>query len=185
MPVPVTDPNRRRHRRLACGGEAQISLLPSDGALYLGQLKNLSEGGLCVEMPCPLEVGSRAELLVRINGLTFRTVGQVRTLERSRTGMEFVHLTSSGREMLEEFLATLEAKLKAMAALRAGQVKSEAELMRQLNSAGVRTMPLNTRIRPITDSAGRNADIEEQALPAEPQKLVESVEAIMRVDVFG
>ncbi|HVM94232.1 MAG TPA: PilZ domain-containing protein [Terriglobales bacterium] len=185
MPVHAIDENRRRHRRLACGGEAQISLLPSDGALYLGQLKNLSEGGLCVEMPCPLEVGSRAELLVRINGLTFRTVGQVRTLERSRTGMEFVHLTSSGREMLEEFLENLETKLKAMAALRSGQIKSEADLERELDSAGMRTALLNTRIRPISGSDEREAAKEKNFKPAEAEKLVEPVEAIMRVDVFG
>jgi len=185
MPVPVIDENRRRHRRLACGGEAQISLLPSDGALYLGQLKNLSEGGLCVEMLCPLEVGSRAELLVRINGLTFRTVGQVRTLEHSRTGMEFVHLTAGGRKMLEDFLASLDEKLKAMAALRSGQFKSEAEMTRELDSAGIRTALLDTRLRPLSDLQDKRAETDKGTLPAEPEKMVEPVEAIMRVDVFG
>jgi len=83
----MRDKDRRLHRRLTCGGEARVSLLPEDGALYFGALRDLSEGGICVEMPCPLDVGSRAELLVRINGLTFRTAGQVTTRDHARTGM--------------------------------------------------------------------------------------------------
>jgi len=180
MPVPTYAENRRRHNRLACGGEAQISLLPSDGALYLGQLKNLSEGGLCVDMPCPLEVGSRAELLVRINGLTFRTVGQVRTLERSRTGLEFVHLTAGGKRMLEEFLANLDEKQKAMASIRSGRFNSNAELARALDSAGIRAALLDSRVAPRPDSQEKKNEE-----PVERERSVEPVEAIMRVDVFG
>ncbi|HTR22792.1 MAG TPA: PilZ domain-containing protein [Terriglobales bacterium] len=182
MPVPMYEENRRRHRRLACGGEARISLLPSDGAFYFGQLKNLSEGGLCVEMPCPLEVGSRAELLVRINGLTFRTVGQVRTLECPRTGMEFVQLTAGGRKMLEEFLANLSERQKAMTGLRSGRFRSEEDLAHELDSAGIRSVLLNSRIRPRADSADEKPAPEKEV---ENNKTIESVEAIVRVDVFG
>ena len=132
-----------------------------------------------MEMPCPLEVGSRAELLVRINGLTFRTVGQVRTLERSRTGMEFVHLTAGGRKMLEEFLANLDEKQKAVSNLRSGKLKSEAELSRELNVAGVRFALLNKRVQSPSESPETKTD------SAEAEKTVEAVEAIMRVDVFG
>ncbi len=173
----MNNDDRRRHRRVVCGGQAEISLLPSDGALYLGQLRNLSQGGMCLEMPCPLEVGARAELMVRINGLTFRTLGQVRTLERPRTGMEFVYLSAGGRKMLEEFLADIEEMHKAMAKLRSGGL-SEAELSRELKSAGVRSSLLNSRAR----AAGLT---EKSPNSAGSEKMIEPVEAIVKVDIFG
>lgn len=164
---------------MACGGEARISLLPSDGALYFGALRNLSEGGLCVDMPCPLGVGSRAELLVRINGLTFRTVGQVTTRERSRTGMKFVHLTATGKEMLQEFLADLDELQKTMIKLRSGGVEGEAELSRQLKASGIHPLVLNSRLPLVSGSAEKSTEA-----PAN-ERTIEAVEAVVRVDVFG
>lgn len=164
-----------------CGGEAHIALLPSDGALYLGRLRDLSMGGICVDMPCPLDVGVRAELIVRIQGLSFRTLGQVKTLEPSRTGMEFVHLTALGKQMLEEFLEDLEEKKKAMAILRSGRVRNEAELSRELKSAGIRPAVLGSGIS-LVGSLGK-------VQPAEPEiereNMIEPVEALVRIDIFG
>jgi hypothetical protein len=177
MSVPLRDENHRLHRRLLCGGEARINLLPEDGALYFGALRDLSRGGVCIDMPCPLELGSRAELLVRINGLTFRTVGQVANKEHLRTGMEFVHLTAGGREMLEEFLVDLEAAQKAMAKLRMGRVESEAALSRQLMAAGVGSVVLNSGIPLLLGSADRSLE------PSANERMIETVEAVVRVDV--
>ncbi|MGA7684579.1 MAG: PilZ domain-containing protein [Terriglobales bacterium] len=183
MSLATRDENRRLYRRLACGGEARISLLPEDGALYFGALRDLSRGGICIDMPCPLEVGSRAELLVRINGLTFRTVGQVANKERLRTGMEFIHLTAGGREMLEEFLVDLEAAQKAMAKLRMGRVESEPALSRQLMAAGIHPVVLNSRIPLLSGSADGSVE------PSANERMIETVEAVVlvdiRVDVFG
>jgi hypothetical protein len=179
----MSEEDRRRHRRVVCGGESEISLLPSDGALYLARLRNLSQGGMSLEMPCPLEVGARAELMVRISGLTFRTLAQVRTLERSRTGMEFVHLSAGGRKMLEEFLADLEEMQKAMVKVRSGRVENERDLWRELKSAGIRPSILNSRLPPASGLTEKNPD------SAGSEKMIEPVEAIVgadvRVDVFG
>jgi hypothetical protein len=175
----MNEVNRRRHRRIVCGGQAEISLLPSDGALYLAQLRNLSEGGMCLEMPCPLDVGARAELMVRISGLTFRTLAQVRALERSRTGVEFVHLSAGGRRMLEEFLVELEEMQKAMAKLRSGRVESGAVLSQELKWAGIRPSILNSRGPLVSGLSEKNPD------SAGSDNVVEPVEAIVSVDVFG
>jgi hypothetical protein len=183
MPVPANEGDRRRHRRIACGGEARISLLPSDGALYFGRLRDLSQGGICLDMPCPLEVGVRAEMLVCISGLTFRTVGLVRTRDRLRAGMEFVHLTAGGRQMLQEFLVNLEELHETMTKLRSHRVQTEAELSRHLKSAGIRPPVLKSRIRllgsPADDTSERNAEA------VEGERMIEPVEAVVRVDVFG
>ncbi|MGH9643638.1 MAG: PilZ domain-containing protein [Terriglobales bacterium] len=181
MSVPASEEDRRRHRRIACGGEASISLLPSDGALYFGHLRDLSQGGMSVEMPCPLGMGARAELVVRINGLTFRTLGLVKAMGPLRTGVEFLHLTATGRQMLEEFLADLEEKQKAMATVRSGRVGSEVELSRQLKSAGIRP-PLLDRHIPQFGSPGKTDPAERGS---QHEKVIESVEALVRVDVFG
>lgn len=179
MPLPMNEANRRRHRRVVCGGAAEISLLPTDGALYLAQLRNLSEGGMCLEMPCPLEVGARAELMVRISGLTFRTLAQVRTLERSRTGMEFVQLSAGGRKMLEEFLVNFEEMQKAMVKLRTGRLESDAALSHELKSAEIRPSILNSRASLVSGLPEKTPD------PAGNDKMIERVEAILSVDVFG
>jgi hypothetical protein len=181
--VPIRDEDRRLHRRLACGGEARISLLPEDGALYFGALRDLSQGGICMEMPCPLDVGSRAEILVRIDGLTFRTVGQVTTRERSRTGMEFVHLTATGRQLLQEFLVDLEEMQRATARLRAGRVASEPALSRELKAAGINPLVLNSRLPLMSGSAEKSA--EPPANERGNKKMIEVVEAVVQVDVFG
>jgi len=182
MPASTSeDDDRRRHRRVFCGGEARIALLPSDGALYFGRLRDLSMGGICVDMPCPLDVGVRAELIVRIQGLSFRTLGQVKTLERSRTGMEFVHLTALGKQMLEEFLESLQEKQKAIGRLRSGRVRGEAELTRELKSAGIGPAVLGSGI-PLIGSPGKSEAVE----PASRQEsVIEPVEALVRIDVFG
>jgi|HubBroStandDraft_6_1064221.scaffolds.fasta_scaffold477802_2 hypothetical protein len=177
--MPLRDENRRLHRRLLCGGEARISLLPEDGALYFDALRDLSRGGICIDMPCPLEVGSRAELLVRINGLTFRTVGQVANKEHSRTGMEFVQLTAGGREMLEEFLVDLEEMQRATTKLRMGRVESEAALSGQLNAAKIHPVVLNSSIPFLSGSAERSAE-----RPA-TERMLETVEAVVRAEVRG
>jgi hypothetical protein len=175
----MNEVNRRRHRRIVCGGQAEISLLPSDGALYLAQLRNLSQGGMCLEMPCPLDVGSRAELMVRIDGLTFRTLAQVRALERSRTSVEFVHLSAGGRRMLEEFLVDLEEMQKAMVKLRAGRFENEAALSRELKSTGIRPSILNSRGPLVSGLSEKNPD------SVESDNVVEPGAAIVSVDVFG
>ncbi|MGA9356099.1 MAG: PilZ domain-containing protein [Terriglobales bacterium] len=187
MSVLTRDEDRRLHRRLACGGEARISLLPEDGALYFGALRDLSQGGVCVEMPCPLEVGSRAELLVRISGLTFRTLGQVTTRQRSRTGMEFVHLTATGRQMLQEFLADLEEMQRATAKVRMGRIESEGALSRELKTAEINPLILNSRIAPLSGSNDKSAEppANESAKEASNEKMIHTVEAVVQVDIFG
>jgi hypothetical protein len=175
----MSEEDRRRHRRFPCGGEARISLLPSDGALYLGRPRNLSEGGLCLEMPCPLEVGVRAELMLYVGGLSLRTLGQVKTIARSRVGMEFVQISAGGREMLQELLVDFEELQKTMVRLRSGRMESEAELTHKLKLAGISPAILNSCL-PMLASLP-----DEIAAPAQNERSIEIVEPMIRVDIFG
>ncbi|MFY9673821.1 MAG: PilZ domain-containing protein [Terriglobales bacterium] len=175
----MNEEDRRRHRRFPVGGEARISLLPSDGALYFGKPRNLSEGGLCLEMPCPLEVGVRAELMLYLGGLSLRTLGQVRTIGHSRIGMEFVQISAGGRGMLQEFLVDVDELQKTMAKLRSGRRESEAELSRRLKMAGISPAILKSCLPMLS------ALPDEDALPDQKKSSIELVEPIIRVDMFG
>ncbi|MGA2003317.1 MAG: PilZ domain-containing protein [Terriglobales bacterium] len=177
MPLLTNDEDRRRHQRVACGGQARISLLPSDGALYFGKLRDLSRGGTCLEMTCPLPVGVRAELLVCIGGTTFRTLGQVRALDQPRVSMEFLHVSAGGRDMLEELLIDFETLQKTMAKLRSDRLKSEADLSRQLKSAGINPAVLSS-CRPMFTS------LVEKPTLAEDER-IEVVRPAIRIDLFG
>lgn len=178
MGLVTSDEDRRRHRRVACSGQARISLLPADGALYFGRLRDLSEGGTCLEMPCPLPVGVRAEVLVRIGGMTFRTLGQVRTLNQPRVGMEFVQISERGRDMLEELLIDFETLQKTVAKLRCERMESAAELSRQLKSAGISPAILSDCLPVLTSSI-------EKPMRVEDESRIEVVRPTIRIDLFG
>ena len=81
--------------------------------------------------------------------------------------------------MLQEFLADLEELQKTMTKLRIGGVESEAELSRQLKAAGIHPVVLSSRIAPVSGSAEKSAE------PPGNERMIEAVEAVVRVDVFG
>jgi hypothetical protein len=88
---------RRRTPRFNCGGHAKISFLPSDGIFLPGKIRDLSLGGCCLDTNLPIEFGSRAEVLVRVNAASFRAVGIVKALRSdSVAGIEFVRLSTGG-----------------------------------------------------------------------------------------
>jgi hypothetical protein len=127
------DHERRRSPRFLCGGHARLVCLPSEGELHLGKLHDLSLNGCAIETGSQLECGARTELLVRVNASSFRAVGQVRAMRVPfGIGVEFLHLTSTGQDMLAELVREL-ARQRALARmLRAARLGTgAAELNRQ------------------------------------------------------
>ena len=108
------DNDRRRSTRFTCGGDAKISRLPSDGIFLPGKILDLSLGGCCVDTTLPIDCGVRAEIVARVNAASFRAVGEVRAIRgRSGAGVEFVHLSTGGKDMLADLVAEL-ARLQAV-----------------------------------------------------------------------
>ncbi len=108
------DRDRRRSVRFICAGHAKISRLPSDGIFVPGRIRDLSLHGCCVDTPVPIDCGTRAEIVVRVNAASFRAVGEVKAIRgRSVAGMEFVHLSAGGKDLLEDMVTDL-AKLQAI-----------------------------------------------------------------------
>src|ERR1039458_2317010 len=95
------DEDRRRSPRFTCGGHAEIVCLPSTGILVPGTIRDLSLHGCWVDTSLPIDCGARAEIVVRVNADSFRAVGDVRAVRGpSGAGVEFVHLSAGGKDML-------------------------------------------------------------------------------------
>jgi len=125
------DDVRPRSPRFSCGGVAKISLLPSNGILLPGKIRNLSLGGCCVDTPMPIECGARAEIVVHVNSASFRAVGEVRGIRgNSEAGIEFVYLSRGGKDLLADLIAEL-ARLQALIhQLKAARRDAEMESFR-------------------------------------------------------
>jgi hypothetical protein len=116
------DDDRRRSPRFSCGGQARIVCLPSDGILLAAKIRNLSLGGCGIQTVSPLECGTRAEILLRVNGSFFRAIGQVRAARcPSGIGMEFIGLSAGGQDMLVELIRELARRHAIASMLRAAR----------------------------------------------------------------
>jgi hypothetical protein len=133
------DNDRRRSPRFTCSGHAKISCLPSNGIFIPGIIRDLSLHGCCVDIPQPFDCGVRAEIIVRVNAASFRAVGEVRAIRgRSGAGMEFVHLSAGGRDLLADLVTDL-ARLQAlMNKLKSARREMDAESFRRQLEDGKR-----------------------------------------------
>lgn len=83
--------------------------LPWEGALLWGRLCNLGFGGCYIETVSPLECGARAEIVLRVNALSMRAIGQVRAVrDHSGIGVEFVRMSAGAYSTLAELMEELE-----------------------------------------------------------------------------
>ena len=128
---------RRRNPRFICGGEAKINPLPSDGALVSGKLRNLSMGGICVETDHPIDLGTRTEILLNVDAVSFRTLALVRSISnRFRTNMEFVQMSAGSRDILADVLEHMSRVQKIMRKIRSAPLDAKVELSRELQERG-------------------------------------------------
>jgi len=157
FPTEVED--RRRSPRVNCAGLAKIISLPSDGLTGPAKVLNLSLGGCGIETDFPLKSGTRAEILLQVNGSSFRATCQVRALRAPHgIGLEFVHLSTLGQDMLKELIRELARQRAIASTLRMGRRKTDPK---QWNAA--RTALFNANL-PVIGSAGNSQDGEANSL---------------------
>jgi hypothetical protein len=100
---------RRRSPRYGCSGPVQITSLPWEGALLWGKLCNLGFGGCFIETISPLACGAQTEIVLRVNALSLRAIGQVRAVrDHSGIGIEFVRMSVGAYSTLAELMEELE-----------------------------------------------------------------------------
>ena len=122
------DGERRRSPRFCCSGHAKIYCLPFDGKSIAGTLRNLSLGGICLDLAHPIEPGARTELIVRVNDASFRAAALVRG-QRDALGasLQFMQLSAGGREVLAELLERLARVQVLNRKLRSSHIDEETE----------------------------------------------------------
>ncbi len=181
--------DRRRSPRFICGGRAQINCLPSTGILLPGTIRDLSIHGCCVDTALPIECGVRAEIVVRVNAASFRAVGEVRAIRGSSgTGVEFVHLSAAGKDMLEGLVSDL-ARLQAlMNKLKTARREMDEESLRKELEYGRRhaatlsaEFPFLRTIMP-SDSEGRS---ELPEVLADTDRTSKKKSIVIAVNLFG
>jgi hypothetical protein len=125
-------------------------------------------------------------MVVRINSASFRAVSQVREIrDRTGVGMEFVHLSARGKDMLADVVDRL-ARLQALLnQLRAGRREEEAEmLLRELEREGFRAILLNQHL-PVLEAVPSQERREEVPSSADSEPLIVEAHAdIVPVDLF-
>jgi PilZ domain-containing protein len=132
--------NLRRYPRYDCTGAVEVSS-PHAGRPAKGKLLNISIGGCFAETDGPLEVGTRVEVLLEVNRLSFRAVGEVRMLDsRGGMGIEFSGMSAGGRQRLRELISELEEE-------SGGEVKSKGAPEKPPSGAVAKTDPTIFNVR--------------------------------------
>ena len=184
------DKDRRRSPRFSCGGQVEINCLPSTGILLPGTIRDLSLHGCRVDTTLPIDCGARAEIVVRVNASSFRAVGEVRAIrERSGTGVEFVHLSAAGKDMLAELVADL-ARLQAlMNKLKADRREMDAEAFRkEMEDGKYQAERLSERfpfLRTVLPAENSEDGVEAGPESAGKQGSAEGESLVIAVDLFG
>lgn len=183
----TADDERRRSPRFACGGYARISCLPSNGIFLPGKILDLSLGGCCVDSVLPIDCGTRAEIVVRVNAASFRAVGEVRALRgQSGAGLEFVHLSAGGKDMLAGLIRELARLHAVMNELRSVRREIDAESYKKQFAEGkLQAALLSERIPALAVILqAESSEPDETLLAGEPRN-VEAKPPAAPVDLFG
>jgi hypothetical protein len=187
MPEPNTaDADRRRSPRFSCGGHAKISRLPSNGIFLPGSIRDLSLHGCCVDTTLPIDCGVRAEIIVRVNAASFRAIGEVKAI-RGRSGacIEFVQLSTVGKEMLADLVAELARLQAVMDKLRSAREIDPESFRRELEDRRLQAVTLSKRLpflRTILHAESLESD---QAASVGKDVIVKAQPLVIPVDLFG
>ncbi len=184
---PKDEKERRSTPRFNCDGQAKISLLPSDGIFLPGKIRDLSLAGCCLDTKVPIEFGTRAEVVVRINAASFRAVGIVKALREhdSGAGIEFVRLSAGGKDLLSELVSEL-ARLRAIIdnLMLARQEIDAKRFRKQVEAGKLHAALFAARYPFLTTTLSTEISEQEESAPASKQ-LIADAPKVIPVDLFG
>ena len=203
----TSDEDRRRSSRFRCGGEARICRLPSNGIFVPGKIRDLSLHGCCIDTPpaIAIDYGVRAEIVVRVNAASFRAVCEVRAIRSSSVaGMEFVHLSAGGKDLLADLVTDLERLQAITNQLKLARRASDAKSSRmQLEARKYQAMLLSERFpslettlsaeklavensrENLENNPEQNSPTPEQSDSAARNRILTASPLVITVDLFG
>jgi hypothetical protein len=185
MPSSEDDDDRRRSPRFTCGGEARIYSLPSDGVHVPGKLRNLSLGGVCLDTTHMFDLGALTEILVSVNAASFRTLGLVKAVERSRASMEFIQMSAGSRDLLADLIAQFERLAETVNRLRSERMEAAEKLQREMENAGVRVARLGSGDVSISKVSVESNFGQKTGQSPERERIIEVQPLVIKVDLFG
>jgi hypothetical protein len=101
---------KRQYERFLCSGSASIRTMGASYALH-GEVKDISEGGLYVELTAPMAVGTEVTIGLKMEGQWIEFGGVVRTsYPLVGMGIAFHKLTDVNREKLTALVNKLQQK---------------------------------------------------------------------------
>lgn len=178
--------DRRRSPRFTCGGRAEINCLPSSGILVAGAIRDLSLHGCWVDTLEPIDRGARTEIVVRVNAASFRAVGEVRAVRGALgAGLEFVHLSASGKDMLASVVAELARLQSAINKLKSARREMDAQAFKkELENGKHQAAMLSERFRVLrTIGPAENSERKESEAVGDEESVEERL--VISVNLFG
>jgi len=184
------DEDRRRSPRFRCGGCAEINCLPSTGILLTGTIRDLSLHGCCMDTSLPIHCGVRAEIVVRVNAASFRAVGEVRAIRgQSGAGLEFVHLSAGGKNMLGDLLKDLARLQVVMNKLKSARRERDAASFRKQLEEGKYQLEVLSQqfpfLRNILAAESEESPELEAAAGKHKDQMAKAQSLVITVDLFG
>ena len=127
----------------------------------------------------------RAEMVLRVNSEVFRAVGQVLDLrDRFGVGMEFLQLTTGGRESLQDLIRRLERLQAHLNQMKSAREEDQQEILMQEIDQGLKRYLLGGHIPLIrTILPAEKPEVESHETPR-PQPVVDDAEEVTSVDIF-
>ncbi|HEV2990168.1 MAG TPA: PilZ domain-containing protein [Candidatus Angelobacter sp.] len=99
---------QRWHTRYQCGGSASVK---QSGVPYPihAEVKDISQGGIYLEMSTPLPVGAQITVIVNVLGISFEAAGTVRTsYPLVGMGIAFNNLSAPNQEKAAQIIAKIQ-----------------------------------------------------------------------------
>lgn len=177
---------RRKSPRFSVGGWATVHCLPLEGKPIPALVRNLSVGGVCLDVRPGLELGTRTELLVCVNSEVFRAAALVRgQREVSNACFQFVQISQRARSVLQDLIEGLTKQQVLARRLRSGEI--DEEIKQALFDIGrFRLLAVGEDERFAADTGNANTESEGSPRANPPERNIVSFEPrLIEVDLFG
>ena len=134
----------------------------------------------------PIDRGARTEIVVRVNAASFRAVGEVRAVRGALgAGLEFVHLSASGKDMLASVVAELARLQSAINKLKSARREMDAQAFKkELENGKHQAAMLSERFRVLrTIGPAENSERKESEAVGDEESVEERL--VISVNLFG
>jgi len=174
---------RRRSPRYSCSGRANVYSLPLDGTFLSAGLRNLSLGGICLNLGGELEEDEHTELLLAVNTETFRATAMVKGPQPvSATRLQFTHISSYGRDVLLDLISQMAKAQELNSRLRSSRMDPDTTRL-LLDEERLRIATIG---RPEGAIASEDPASESSpALDAQRGRIVDAEPLVIRLDLYA